>query len=96
MTDIPKVEGVLEQSRFSIQICEGAPCIHYGDVPLWRTTVELDELDIFLYDPRPIREDGEESEPFSLFCVDGYGDIYTFGMWDTLEEAKVWLANPTR
>ena len=91
MHEIAKVQNAVDQSRFSVRPFEGSPCIHYDDLPLWRTAVGLDQLEIFLYDPKPLKDEG-----YSLFCRDSFGDIYTYGMWETLEDAKAWLDKPTR
>lgn len=91
-----KVEGVLDRSRFGIYPFGNALCIFYDNVPLWRTAAPLKDLEIILYDPTKYREQGEEDECYSLFCIDKYDDIYTYGMWKTLEEAKAWLDKPVR
>ena len=93
MSKIDRVEGAIDKSRLSIKIFNGTPCIFYDNVPLWRTAAPLEDLDIFLYDPAKYRAQGEE-ESYSIFCRDSYEDIYTYGMWDTLEEVKEWLENP--
>ena len=94
---IARVKDAVDQEKLSVQIREDlfgeAACVCYGDVPLWRTVAGLNDLDIFLYDPTEYREMGEE-EPYSLFCVDSFGDVYTYGMWDTLEDALAWLEEP--
>ncbi len=93
MVEIERVEGAVDVERLGIRQEEGSGArhiIYYDDVPLWYTAVPIEHLDIFLYDG------SQHDEPYSLFCRDGYGDIYTYGMWDTKEEALAWLENPTR
>jgi len=88
--EIKRVEGAVDIERLGIDFVNGAPTIHYDDVPLWYTSVPIEQVDIFLYDG------SQHEEPYSLFCRDGYGDIYTYGMWETKEEALAWLENPER
>lgn len=89
---IPRVEGILKEELLRIiPSFEEGLVIYYGKQPLWRTACGLDELDIFIYDPTEVREQGEEYESYSLFCVDSYGDIYTYGMWETLDKVKEFL-----
>ena len=99
MMEKSEVKDAVDKSRLSIGVCFDfligpSDCVYYDDVPLWRTVAPLEDLDIYLYDPTPYRNRGEDSEPYSLVCVDPFGDIYTYGSWSTLEEAKDWLANP--
>jgi|LFRM01.1.fsa_nt_gb hypothetical protein len=93
--DLPRrVKNAVKREHLSIRSFGGSVVIFYKDIPLWRTAVPLQDLDIFLYDPSFYRERGETEEPYSLFCVDKYDDIYTYGTWPTLEEAMAWLENP--
>ena len=92
---IKQVAGAVDQNRLSIRSVEGGVCICYDNVPLWRTaTLELSDLDIFLYDPVDYRTAEDDTESYALFCIDGWGDIYTYGLWRTEEQAREWLANP--
>lgn len=87
--EIKRVENAVDYERLSVQVdAVGRGIIHYDDVPLWYTAVPVEQLDVFLYDG------SQHEEPYSLFCRDGYGDIYTYGMWETKEEALAWLENP--
>lgn len=93
---IPRIEDAVKKEDLSIRPYMGQDVIFYKDVPLWSTVAPLEVLDIFLYNPTEIREeDGDDFEPYSLFCVDQFGDIYTWGMWQTEKEARAWLENPT-
>lgn len=92
---IPKVEGAVDPSKLSVQVYQQTPCICYQDIPIWRTALPLRSIDVFLYDPTITREeDDSPGEPYTLMCVDDFQDVYTFGCWNTLEEAQEWLNNP--
>lgn len=97
--NIKRVKDAVDKNRLSVkpmkQTFDTSLVVFYDHVPLWRTLVDLDQLDIYLYDPTEMREEGEEYEPYTLFCVDQYEDIYTFGRWETKEEALAWLKKPT-
>ena len=99
MTTFPRVEGAVDPRRLSIRTAPThgrkascawgvSPCIFYDNVPLWRTGAPLSAVDVFLYDPQG------RDEPYTLFCVDCYNDVYTYGQWRTLDEALAWLTNP--
>ena len=87
-----EVEGVIDLEKFNVSrirtLMGVETCICYGEVPLWRTIIPLESVDIFLAPP----EEAEES--YTLICLDCWGDAYTYGCWKTLEAAKEWLANP--
>lgn len=94
ISSLPRVEGAVDIRNFSIAIVSQGPihntCILYKGVPLWRTAFPLDAVDIFLLPP------GEEGEPHVLVLVDEFADTYTYGCWDSLEEAQEWLDKPKR
>ncbi len=92
---IDRVEGAFDPCRLNIRkrMIHQDYWVYLDDVPLWRTIESLDKMDIFLYDPTAFRKQGI-NEPYTLFCVDSLGDIYTYGRWDTLRDALIWLDNP--
>jgi hypothetical protein len=79
----------IDEKDISLRYVPGwGQCICYKEVPLW-LSINLD-VAIFL----AISEETEE-EPICLVCIDKeFEDIYTYGNWDTLEEAEEWLKNP--
>lgn len=83
-----KVEGEVNIDQFSVCSFRNQPCICYKDVPLWRTMLPIEEIDIFLAPP------GDDNEPYVLICLDVFGDAYTYGCWRTLEQARAWLSVP--
>jgi hypothetical protein len=92
---IDRVDGAFDPRRLNIRrhLVHDDFWICLDAVPLWRTIEDLDVMDIFLYDPTAYRKQGV-NEPYTLFCVDSHGDIYTYGHWGTLREALMWLDNP--
>lgn len=62
------------------------------DVPLIRMGCDLDEIDIYLLGGEI--EDGEK-EPYIFAVRDHvFGDYYTYGSWETIEEFDAWFENP--
>jgi len=98
--DVPKIEGVVKKEDFKVErvsITDGYGrvgfylAICYKGIPLWRTLdSNLDKYKFYLYDPREYAVE----DPFVLVCVDGYGDLFTYGNWQTLKEALEWLEDP--
>ncbi len=90
----------IDQTRLSIRTMissiDNYPTtfVCYDHVPLWSTIVELEDLDIFLYDPTKLRDQGHEEEPYHLACRDNHGDLFVYGRWMTLKEAQDWLDSP--
>jgi hypothetical protein len=83
---------MIDETRLSIFVPKGemSYCVMLDNkIPLWRTAVPLEELCIFLYTPESTEED-----TFCLMCRDTYEDLFTYGDWESLEEAEAWLANP--
>ncbi|MGD9552336.1 MAG: hypothetical protein AB7V60_04420 [Candidatus Caldatribacteriota bacterium] len=96
--EVPKVKDAIkreniEVKRFSDGKGRTFMAICYKGVPLWRTIEDINKQKVFLYDPSKYRAMGEY-EPYTLMYIDSYGDIYTYGQWNTLEEALHWLENP--
>ncbi len=70
-------------------------CICYKGIPLWRTAIPIEKIVFFLLPAYTYEEEGEYfTEPACIICRDVYGDFYTYGYWDTTEEARQWLKNP--
>lgn len=92
-SEVTKIEGVLDQNRLSIRYDDESDAffICYDHIPLWRTVEPLSEAEIFLYDPKPLKD-----VAYTLMCRDSFDDLYTYGYWQTLREAKRWLAQPKR
>jgi hypothetical protein len=65
--------------------------VYYKNVPLWFGLKEasISELDIFLLDGSK-----NDSGCYMLCCIHADGDGDTYGLWDTEEAARKWLANP--
>lgn len=93
------IDGLVDPQHLSIQeVSDGLfagiishPAICYKDVPLWRTMIPLEAIRILV--PIPFEEE-DYKEPYMLVCQDVFGDLYTYGNWDTLEDMKRWLENP--
>lgn len=70
--------------------------IEYKGIPLWRTILPLEKIRIVLPEPSIIDEEDPNSgkEPYTIICIDRFGDFYTYGYWKTLEELKAWLKSP--
>jgi hypothetical protein len=75
-------------SRTYIDIFGPSDCILYKDkIPMWRTGCGLNKVDIFI---------STDIDGTTIICRDHmFGDSYTYGYWDTLEECKAWLEDPT-
>lgn len=95
---IPEVENAINPEFLSVRVYKGSPAIFYKDVPLWRTSIPLEAFHIFLYDASKaeLEDMPGYKEPYILMCVDFFQDVYTYGCWNTLEEAQEWLKNPKR
>lgn len=85
----------LKPSDFTIGThTDGRPIIMYrGIVPCWYT-IDGSLIGYKFY--ISIYED-EDCTEITMICQDpSFNDMYTYGMWDSLEECKAWLENPTK
>ena len=75
----------MDKTLFEVKMTGFGACICYMDIPLWRTSVGLEQVEIELH---------YDGESYSLICKDQFGDMFTYGEWSTMEEAQAWLDNP--
>lgn len=71
--------------------------IYYKNVyPLWGTIDDnLDDYLFAYYDPTHTKYPEDDPSYYMLVCIDGLGDRYEYGHWDTKEQLDEWLNCPT-
>lgn len=83
----------LNKEDFKIMLFRGRPTIIYKEqVPMWITIdVNLEEYNFYI----SVYEDKiEEEKEITIVCKDGWGDVYTYGLFDEVEECTDWLEEP--
>lgn len=87
-----RINDAVNKGDLSIRPFSGASsgkAVYYKHVPLWNSySKSIDQLDIYL-------AEYDEGVPYELVCKDDCGDYFYYGGWDSLEQARAWLRNPT-
>ena len=72
-------------------IPEHGHCVCYGPLALFRTLVGLDQLGIVAC----TEEDEGEISYIGFECKDNYGDIYTTPLFNSVEQLKQFIKDPS-
>jgi len=55
-------------------------------IPLWKTIDDnLDDYSFAYYNPKLTKYPDDDPDYYFLVCIDGFGDNYNWGKWDTEE-----------
>lgn len=84
---------MLNNSDFKTMLVNGRPCIVYKElVPMWNTIdIDLDNYEFYI---SVYKDEDEGYSEITIICKDGLGDLFAYGMFESVDECKEWLENP--